>query len=291
MPRLRVQIGGVMAVQGAWSNTLEFALDAAVPSLTVLQTIATAIQTTLASSTPFRSAFGTDTDARNPKLLYYPTGSTTATLVATGAGAAIPGTSTSVHAPQVCIVASLRTDFSGRSARGRLYCPYRGSQINAAGAVSGPAVVVVAGYANAIKSAVVAACAAQGIAAAWGVYSPKTQVMRTITSILVGSQCDTIRHRNDNRAETYTASAVTATQVQSQSIDDDDLLARIAASATAVPFNQALQDAPGFLQSVIDVIPFPDGPSAREQADDEQDAAASVAAQSIELDDQGDDQS
>lgn len=210
MSRLRVQIGGTLAAESNWSNTLEFLLSGDVPNLTVLQTIANTIRSNLVASTPFKSALCTDTTLVNVKCLFYPGTATVATLVAQGGGAAQAGTAAPVHAPQVAVVASLRTGAAGRSARGRLYVPYRGSNISAAGVVQNSGLVLVSGYASAVVQAVGGALVASSLSGAWVVYSPKLNSVAAVSSILVGSQCDTVRHRNDNRAETYTSYPVPA---------------------------------------------------------------------------------
>jgi hypothetical protein len=61
---------------------------------------------------------------------------------------------------------------------------------------------------NAFQSQVIAALAAQGSGSVWSVWSPKLAVATAVRQILIGSQCDTQRGRNANRAEGYTGFAV-----------------------------------------------------------------------------------
>lgn len=195
----------------AWNA--DFALTAAVPDQATLQTIATLLQTTLAASAAFKAGYCSDTSITEVKLLHYPLFTGTANLVAVGSGAAIAGAGSAVHPPQICVVASLRTNFAGRSFRGRQYWPYRTSNIANSGVVAAGGQSAVALAAQALKTSVVTACTGSSIGAAWGVYSPKLGSMSPIVDVLVGSQCDTQRRRNVNRAETYAVSPVTVSEI------------------------------------------------------------------------------
>jgi hypothetical protein len=228
MTRLRVSVGGVIGTVGAWSNTLEFMLTGTIPNQTVLTTVATSIRTSLLASAAFKAGFCTDTDMRTVKLLYYPTNVPPATLVAEVGGSPQGGTQTAIHAPQVCVVASLRSNVAGRSGRGRTYVPYRSTGVLANGTVTSAGQNAVAGYVTAIVTAVGTALASQSVNAAWVIWSPKLGNSVPVASVLVGSQCDTIRHRNQNRDEVYAAFTVPALQMQTE---DDEQLAVINAIA------------------------------------------------------------
>jgi len=235
MPRCRVVLQGPLATVSSFANNYEFALSGPVTSQTQLQAVATAIGNAITTSTPFKAGMCTDTSVTVVKLLYY-SGTGPATLVATAIAGAV-GSPSPIHAPQVCVAASLRTGVSGRSYRGRLYVPYRGSGISAAGVVTTATQTLIANSVSAAVSAVGAAFTAQGLSAAWVVYSPKTGNMTPITTIMVGAQCDTIRHRNRNRSETYTSQAAPAVTLTLAPGADESLVESL--------FNAAVSFIPG----------------------------------------------
>lgn len=247
MPRLRLAVGGAGPVE-QWSVTAEFALGAAVPSLAVLQSIVNAVRTTLAASASFRAGFCTDSFLAEVKALHYPTVVAPADLVATAGGTPVAGVTGTVHAPQVCVVASLRSNFAGRSYRGRQYWPYRGGQVNAAGTVSAAGQTVINLAAQALSQAVVAACATQTIAATWVVYSPHLGTMSPIVQVLVGSQCDTQRRRNVNRAETYAANVVTSLEADESSLTEEEFKAYAASLLQPINVNP--------LKKIVQVLPL-----------------------------------
>lgn len=254
--RLRAVVGGAIAGAGNWSVTAEFALGAGVANLAVLQAVATALQTNLAASTAFKNGICTDTTCVAPKLLYYPVDTGRATLVAEGAGASFAGGIAPIHAPQVACVASLRTDFAGRSARGRMYIPYRGSNVAATGVVQNSGQVSVAAAAQAVATAVISALAGQGISATWVVFSGVNGTAKQITAIYVGNRCDTQRRRNPNREETYTATPVTAVQLQPADEAAAEQLLKLAQSRI-LPIDQVLAQQGEFWQQAYDVLPVP----------------------------------
>lgn len=238
MPRLRVALSGPGPVENvAWNA--DFALTGTITSLATLQTIATALRTSLAADAAFKAGFCNDTQITDVKLLYYPAFSGLASLVAESAGAGILGTTPAVHPPQICVVASLRSNLAGRSFRGRQYWPYRGSGVSSAGSTAGGGQTIVALAAQALKNDVVAACTASSIGAAWGVYSPKLSLMTPIVDVLVGSQCDTQRRRNVNRDETYAVSPVTVTTIVVPDEDAKDAVDAVIAQFLNSPINLA----------------------------------------------------
>lgn len=228
MTRLRVSVGGTLATKGVWSNTLEFMLTGTVSGQAQLQTIAGAIRSTIAASAGFVNGICNDTRLTTVKCLYYPTNVPPAGLVAEAGGTPVPGNAAPFHAPQVCVVASLRSNVAGRSGRGRTYVPYRGQQIGTDGSISSAGQTAIAAYVNGIVSAVGTSLAAQSLNAAWVIWSPKLGNSVPVASVLVGNQCDTIRHRNENRDEVYSAFSVPALQLQTE---DDEQEAAINAIA------------------------------------------------------------
>lgn len=258
MPRLRVQVGGLIGGVSAWSVTTEYALSGDVASLAQLQTIATALQTALSTSTAFKTGICLDTTCVNPKLLFYPTGSSVATLVAQGTGAAFTGSPVAIHAPQVAVVASLRTDQAGASRRGRSYLPYRASNVAATGVVNTAGQTAVANCILALRTQVITAVAAQSLAATWIVWSPKLQSGAPITGVLVGSRCDTIRHRVSGVPEVYQASSVPPVVLSFAEGDDEaQAILDAVANSSIVPIDEALKSKGGFWKTAYDVIPTP----------------------------------
>lgn len=251
--RLRVSVMGTLGTVSDWSNTVEVALGSGIADQVTLQTIVNAIRANLAASSNFKAGFCADTALTTVKGLYYPN-TARATLVAEASGAAVPGAiTTAVHAPQVCIVASLRTGGAGPSMRGRLFVPYRGSNISAAGVVNAGGQASIAAYAQAIASAVIAACASSGVAASWCVRSDKLDAMTPVTFIQVGSQCDTVRHRNRNRQETYTSTAVSTTEIQAATQEEADAINML--KNAQVSISNASDHLPGFVNAALDALP------------------------------------
>jgi hypothetical protein len=215
MPRLRVQVGGLLAATGTWSNTLEFFLSGAISSQATLQSIANATFTALTADASFKAGFCADTTFKSVKMLYYPTNTPPAALVAESAGSPVYGSAAAIHAPQVCAVASLRTGTAGRSYRGRTYVPYRGASISSAGVLTSTAQGIVNTYVQRIVTQVATALGSASISAAWVVWSEKLGTGSAVASVLVGTQCDTQRHRNDNRDESYASYAPPSVVVSS----------------------------------------------------------------------------
>lgn len=207
--RVQVNVSGLIGT-GKWAVTSNFMLGAAVPSQAVLDSVAAAVFAALSASAPFKGGFCSDTTVNQVKMLYYPTNSGSALYVSAFNGTAFAGGSAAVHAPQIAVAASLRTATAGRSFRGRMFLPYRNSNVTAEGAVTSTGQGFVATSVNAFQAAVKAAFTTVSISAVWSIWSPKTNLATAITSILVGNQCDTIRHRNANRAESYAVTAPTA---------------------------------------------------------------------------------
>lgn len=253
MPRLRVQLGGKIGPIASWSNTAEFILSAQVASQTALQAIVDATKTTLSTSAGLKGGLCTDTTVTSIKMLHYPNTTGLANLVAESAGSPIGGIQAPVHAPQVAVVASLRTGNAGRSQRGRMYVPYRASGVSPLGVVNSATQALIAAYANAIGTAVVAACATQAVAASWVVWSPTKATSAPVSAVLVGSQCDTIRHRNDAGDEIYASFPVLAAQVEAGDAQSEEYL-------DAIKNGTIKFDGPhgeSFVQALIDVIQVP----------------------------------
>lgn len=259
MTRLRLTVGGLIGPTQSWSNTLEFSLSAPVSSQLLLQTLVGNIRTTLSGDANFKAGLCGDSSLVSVKALQYNTNAPPATLVAEATGTAVNGTTTSLHAPQVCVVASLRTSAAGRSGRGRTFVPYRGAAISSLGVVSSAGQAIIAAYVNAISTAVFSALAMQSIASAWIVYSPKTGNMLPLSAINVGTQCDTIRHRNNNRDEAYTAFVPAHAVITVDNDEDEEALGAV--QNTPIPadlFLKPIQGPPaGFVNALIDVVRAP----------------------------------
>jgi hypothetical protein len=259
MTRLRFTVGGQIGAAQVWSNTLDFSLSGSFSSLAAMQTFVNNVRVTLLGDANFKAGLCADSTMVTLKALLYPSNTGPATLVAEASGTPVPGSATSVHAPQVCIVASLRTSSAGRSFRGRTYVPLRSGVISSLGVVSSAGQSAVAAYVNSISTAVFAAAAMQSIASAWVVYSPKLGTMTALASIQVGTQCDTIRHRNNNRGEAYTSFSPLHAVITPDSPEQEESLNAV--KNTPVPVTQwsfvGPSGEPGFVDALLDVLPLP----------------------------------
>lgn len=252
MPRLRLTVGGPLGTASDWSNTLEYALGAPITSLATLQTIVNATFAALSASTAFKAGLCSDTYCNSVKALVYNSDTGPADLVATSSGTAFVGTTGAVHAPQVCVVASLRSNVAGRSYRGRIFTPYRGSTIGTSGVITSGGQTLVAAYVNAINTAFVTAAVSSSVSPAWIVYSPKTGSLTPLASILVGTQCDTVRHRNRNRAETYASYAITTVTFTGGS----DVAAVVGAAANEPIITKIINKAGTVIEKVLPLIQY-----------------------------------
>lgn len=74
----------------------------------------------------YQAVISDDTSYTTLHASRYPSGTTSADLVAQDLAGAVIGSSSIHHAPQLALVASLRTGVSGRQNRGRVYLPLTG---------------------------------------------------------------------------------------------------------------------------------------------------------------------
>lgn len=256
-PRLRLTFGGMLAQNSDWQNTIDLALGAPIQNLATLQNIVQSTFDTFSSTTGFTNGCCIDSNIRTVKGLYYAGGTGPVSLVAESTGTAVLGAATPIHAPQVCVVASLRTDQAGRSHRGRLYVPYRSIRIEATGLVEPQGQIVAANWANGMQNAAVAACASVGLASSWIVWSRTLGVGTPVSAVLVGNQCDTQRRRNRNRDEAYSSYPVTAAVVQAQSPGEQAMLEKVQSTELPLDWNLGVPDWANDLANVLlQVIPF-----------------------------------
>lgn len=206
-PRLAIRVGGVGPVE-PWSVTLQFALGTTLTTLSQLQSIVNYVMTDSATVTAMKAVLATDQNVTDVVGMYYPTATGAASMSTTSTGASYASTTGPIHAPQVCVVVSLRTATAGRSYRGRVYIPYRLAGVLANGSVNTAGQTACATAVSAVQAAVVAGCSINSVAAVPAVFSRTTGNQTTITQLLVGSQCDTQRRRNRNRDETYSTHTV-----------------------------------------------------------------------------------
>jgi hypothetical protein len=211
MPRIEAVVGGPMGGNTTWSVTSHYMLGSPVADYATLLSVANATMTALSASTAFKQGIATDTTVQSVKLLYYPSNTGAASLVAISTVAAFTGSNTAICPPQVSVVASLRTTAAGRSGRGRMYVPYRTSSVNPSGLLSAAAYTAVGAFVNNLKSSVIQSLSTASIAATWVVWSHKLGAGQPVSTILIGNHCDTQRRRNANDVESYTPVTVTAT--------------------------------------------------------------------------------
>lgn len=74
----------------------------------------------------YQALISDDTSYTTLHASRYPSGTTSADLIAQSLAGAVIGSSAIHHAPQLALVASLRTGISGRANRGRVYLPLTG---------------------------------------------------------------------------------------------------------------------------------------------------------------------
>jgi hypothetical protein len=250
MPRLRVTLGGTIATTQRWSNTLEFLTGGPAFSQASLQAFVNAVQTAVVAGGYFRGLAGGDTILTSTKALYYPSNTGTASLVATSTSSAGAGIVTATLPPQVCAVASLRTALAGKSSRGRIFTPYRGTDISPAGVLNSAGQTLVAGYVNGVVGAIATAAGTASISVSWVVWSPKLGAGTPITAVLVGSQCDTIRHRNINRGETYASFSPPSLMAETS----DPSIAEALQNAAAATIGEVRSDSPTGLSQALGII-------------------------------------
>lgn len=152
---IRLVLRGTIAANQSWSCGLTVHYLAATLALTDLQTWLTSLSTPInqwwsnsytGTSVAIRNGATADTTLSGADAYLYTTNSPLAALVATlNYGTPIAGTSTTAAPTQTCAVASLRTDFAGRSNRGRIYVPATGATLSAAHKFSDDYCTAVAG--------------------------------------------------------------------------------------------------------------------------------------------------
>lgn len=120
-------------------------------------------------------------------------------------GTPIVGVNSATAPPQCAVVYSLLTGFAGASRRGRIYWPALAPAIDG----SFKSTLARGSGLDVINTAILIQDALETFApGAWGVYSPKLDVVTPVTSVRAGDVIDTQRRRRDALTELYSITAV-----------------------------------------------------------------------------------
>lgn len=218
MARYRVTFGGRLVAAQRWSIGFSFfdgQEDATVPSAPIMAAfaqqmyadfISAAWSTATAPATPISARISTDGNLDQCRAYAYAvTGAATAGTVGVSTGAAVAGTSAPTMPPQVAIVASLRSDFPGRSNRGRVYIPNRTAVLSANGQVTASVCTGVAtAIANFLSLARTRTINGRPIIP---IVDSSTTTDSEIVRVTVDSVLDTQRRRRDKLVAETVASA------------------------------------------------------------------------------------
>lgn len=139
---VKVVFGGKMQTYDTWSIGLAFKVAGGTPSEADMNGIANGFSVLWATdvwdaSGGLKSLVNTTTDWSKCQTYYYPAGSNVATVVGTKVITPDPGTFVTTQIPpQLAMVVTLKTGFSGRRFTGRVYLP-GGGGISTNGQIGG----------------------------------------------------------------------------------------------------------------------------------------------------------
>lgn len=218
MTRYRATFGGRLVAAQRWSIGFSFTdgvEDAAVPDAATMAALAqqlyadfisSAWSTTASPATPLSARIGSEGNLDQCRLYAYATeGATQAGTVGVSSGAAVAGTTSPIMPPQVAIVASLRTDFPGRSNRGRVYIPNRTAVLSTDGQVTASVCTAVAtAVANFLSLARTRTVRGGNLVP---IVDSSTAPDTEVTRVTVDSILDTQRRRRDKLVAATNASA------------------------------------------------------------------------------------
>lgn len=177
------------------NNTDAATALAAIKGLASLQTLLTWLGANILPT-------GTGVDGL--KLYCYPTGGNTAAAIAQVANVVAGSAAKPTMPPQCAVVASLKTDHAGRSARGRMYFPLNAADLSSnqlTSTVIGSLASDLAAYFGALKTGAITP-SGSGVFAV--IASGKTGSVYPITSVTVDSKVDTQRRRAMKIAPAFT---------------------------------------------------------------------------------------
>ena len=212
----RIVLGGIAAQAQRWSIGVNLAVaDTAVPTPAQMTTFAEAVRAlfdadvwsgavsykAIASSTAtFDICHAYYSAAGSPPPPYQVSGDST--------GASVPGTSTRTFPTQVAIVLTLRTDQSGRSARGRVYFPMgTGSFAVGTGTLSTSLAATTTGFAAFLTAVNGASMGSNSVACSVQSNVGGTPTFLPIRRVTSDNVADTQRRRRDKIVGTVVNSA------------------------------------------------------------------------------------
>ena len=188
-----------------WSTSFAVTGPASVPSTANLSAWADAIMTLLAGTSggvaTLKDWISSNGRIDRVRIYWYPEVGAPAGAAGVSSAAAVTGSGTFDHPPQVAIVVGLLTGVPGASGRGRMYWPGVGAAVNTAGKTTA------AGSTTATNlAATLEAMATPTGPLETGVLALVSQELGTVTpvtSIRIGDVLDTQRRRRDALVETY----------------------------------------------------------------------------------------
>lgn len=210
----RIVVGGILCQAQRWSIGVNLSIgDLNVPSPAQMTTFAESV----------RALF--DADVWSGAVSFKTLASSTATLdichayySASGhvpppyqvsgdsTGASVPGTTTRTFPPQAAIVATLRTDQSGRSARGRVYLPMgNGSFAVNTGTLSTSLAATATGLAAFLTAVNGSSLAGNTVSCSVQSNVTSTPTLLPIRRVTIDNVVDTQRRRRDKIVATVTA--------------------------------------------------------------------------------------
>lgn len=206
VPFVKVVVGGKVAAVDTWSNGFAFkVLTGGTPAAADMNGLAAGAATLYATdfwdaTAGPKSQLPSTTDWSFIRTYYYPGGSSVATVSGTHVLTPDPGTASLALPPQVALVASLETGFTGRANRGRVYLPCPANNL-LTGRIAGstvtnwaPLLATFLRHMNAISVGAFTFDACIG-----------TALCPTITTVVINDVADTQRRRRDKLQPLTTA--------------------------------------------------------------------------------------
>lgn len=139
------------------------------------------------------------------RAYYYPSGSTSATLISQLARTASAGTGGGNQSPRTCLVVTLLTGAAGRTRKGRIYIPYTADTVGTNLQAPTTTCDALANGANSLSTALNSASLGSVWGnAPWNVRSEKTGTTHPVLQFRCDSLIDSQRRREDKILPAYT---------------------------------------------------------------------------------------
>ena len=209
--RIKMTVFGSIDTSQGWSTSINFIAELAGGSWGPSD--ATALATALDAGAvnawwlTAKAAASTTTTHDGTRLLFYPAGSETATVIGEHIlPTAQVGTGTGNNPRLIAMVASLRSDVAGRSGRGRSYFPATGMAVNTNGQwTTGNCGLVGGAYVTLLNSMNALDVSGYGLTKLTAAIASFTKSqMNDITSVVCNSLPDTQHRREDKLGAAFT---------------------------------------------------------------------------------------